>query len=89
MLYRITSITDLDGNDRLDGRYPLRIGRTFRFCQPPKVGSCLFIAYEKNADGSPYPGIFRTSRVSHLFFDNDSIVATTYNSIYTFEKEAC
>ena len=97
-IYKLTSITNLDGTNRLDGRYPLRIGRTCRLFERPIVGQCLYIEWISNADGTPYPSRYtRTSLVRHvewqyaraenaMDWQNVSrIIVTTCNSIYTFD----
>ena len=85
--YRIIRITDLDGNDRTDGRYPLRIGR---ICKKPKAvnGGHMILEYLRNRDGSDYSNkILYESVVSNVCsYDNGNIVVYTTDSIYTFEK---
>lgn len=85
MSYKITSITDRNGNPRTDGHYPLRIGRT---CMKPEVriGEPMSIQYVANADGSPYDGVLNTSMVVSCLETADIIIVTTRNSVYTFVK---
>lgn len=97
-IYKLTSVTNLDGTNRLDGRYPLRVGRTCRLFEPPTVGQCLYIEWISNADGTPYPSRYtRTSLVQQVErqyaytvnYDEERhtsrIIVTTHNSIYTFD----
>lgn len=89
MLYKITGITTPDGTPRTDGRYPERIGRTCRFLAPPEYGYSMFIAYERDQNGEPYPGVLRTSTVLHVDKDESGAMAVeTVNSIYHFEPIA-
>lgn len=86
MTYKVKSITDLDGNPRTDGRYPLRIGRVCEFLNAVTVGQCLYIKWILNSDGLPYGGWIRTSLVCDWSMSaSGCVVVTTCNSIYTFE----
>lgn len=50
--------------DRLDGRYPMRLGRTVDLeLKNITVGESLYLKYIKDPDGSDYHGILRTSKV--------------------------
>lgn len=57
MEYKITKITHSGtkgerGQDRTDGRYPMRIGRTVELdLDRVKLGKPMIINYLKNADG--------------------------------------
>ena len=85
--YRITKITDREGKDRTDGRYPLRIGR---LCTKPyiKIGFPMWMLYLENADGSDYSGkVYATSPIVEETEIEDSLTVTTKNSIYYFKKE--
>lgn len=84
--YKITKITDIDGNPRRGGRYPLRIGRT---CQKPYtcVGLPMYINYITNSDGSDYSRFqLSTSRVERISESGNNLTVETMNSIYEFEK---
>lgn len=85
--YIIENITDLDGNTRTDGRYPQRIGRRFKFCMEPQIGSCMYLEYCPR-DGEQYMGVLKTSVVqaSQLTITGGEVV-TTLNSIYYLEPE--
>lgn len=84
--YRIVLITDKEGIQRTDGRYPLWIGR---ICEKPQpvIGYPMEIEYIANADGSDYSGRYlRTSRVTTVQEHRNLIQVETINSIYRFEK---
>lgn len=83
--YKVVSITDRKGNPRMDGRYPLRIGR---ICAKPEVriGERMFIQWVANADGTPYIGKLPTSMSIGYTEVGNTITVTTRNSIYTFER---
>ena len=84
--YKIIKITDRDGNDRTDGRYPERIGRT---CEKPfaRVGLRMEIEYVTKADGTPYTGKFLyTSNVIQVEENGNKLTVTTMNSVFYFEK---
>ena len=85
--YRIVDIRDArTRNTRLDGRYPLRIGR---IVEKPNVhiGLPMILNYIRNADGTDYSGMtLRTSRViSNYTNEKGNIVVETMNSVYEFE----
>lgn len=83
-MYIITKITDLKGNDRKDGRYPLRINRRFTFgLGEPMLGCKMSICYRpyRNQD---YKGTLRTSIVTKIQVEEDQLIVTTENSIYYF-----
>ena len=63
--YKIIKITDLNGNDRTDGRYPIRIGRTCMIdLDDINKNLPMYIDYLKDADGSDYSDNYlMTSRV--------------------------
>ena len=83
--YIIEKITDLNGNPRTDGRYPLRVGRRFRFCFEPQIGSCMRLEYCPR-DGEDYSGHLKTSTVqtSQLTITGGEVV-TTKNTVYYLE----
>lgn len=85
MLHTIKRITDLDGNDRLDGRYPIRIGRRGKLilngCGYPMV-----VEYHPR-ENEDYKGYLRTSIVEDIEFEHGITKITTLNSIYYFEEE--
>lgn len=85
--YRIVDIRDAQTrNTRLDGRYPLRIGR---IVEKPyaHIGVPMILNYIRNADGTDYSGmILRTSRVISTYTnEKGNIVVETMNSAYEFE----
>lgn len=84
--YKIARITDRDGIDRTDGRYPKRIGRT---CNKPfaRLGLRMEIEYVAEADGTPYLGkVLYTSNVIQVIEVGNKLTVTTQNSVYHFEK---
>ena len=50
--YRVVSITDRKGNPRIEGRYPLRVGR---MCKKPtpRNGDAMMIEWLAQPDGTP------------------------------------
>lgn len=60
--YRVVSITDRKGNPRIEGRYPLRVGR---MCKKPtpRNGDAMMIEWLAQPDGTPYVGMIVTSTV--------------------------
>ena len=86
MLYRVESIRHLSGTDRLDGRYPLRIGRVFEFMEPPQYLRCMWLRWLQSADGTPYHGYFKTSLVQLIEQHGNTMIVTTVNSVYTFTE---
>lgn len=85
--YRIVDIRDVKtGITRVDGRYPLRIGRIVK--KPnPHIGLPMILEYVRNADGSDYSGnTLRTSRVfDSCINEKDNLVVETVNIAYEFE----
>lgn len=86
--YRIVEITGNDGYPRIDGRYPLRIGR---ICEEPKpiLGIPLIVRYLRERDGSDYSNrTLCTSRVinSDVLNSGERIIVKTINSRYVFDK---
>ena len=85
MSYKITSITHLDGTPRMDGRYPLRVGRVCSFLYEPATDQCMYLNWIRNSDGSAYSGYLRTSLVKQIERHADgTLIITTCNSVYTF-----
>lgn len=76
------------GTDRVDGRYPMRIGRTVELdLDNVKLGKPMIINYLKNADGSDYSNMYlRTSNVISIISTASAVFIETMNSIFTFEK---
>ena len=85
--YRVVSITDRKGNPRIEGRYPLRVGR---MCKKPtpRNGDAMMIEWLAQPDGTPYVGMIVTSMVIGFKTEDRGkyIEVTTKNSIYTFER---
>jgi hypothetical protein len=87
--FEIIRITELDDSDRLDGRYPSRIGRRgdiyLHGCGLP-----MLISYTPR-DGEDYRGTLRTSLVQHIDISNETLSneiykITTLNSIYYLRR---
>lgn len=83
--YKIARITDKDGNDRTDGRYPKRIGR---ICNKPfaRIGLRMEIEYIAEPDGTQYHKFLYTSNVIQVIEQGGNLTVTTKNSVYYFEK---
>lgn len=83
--YKVLSITDREGNPRMDGRYPDRVGR---ICAKPsvRIGEQMLIQWISMADGTPYVGELTTSMAISYIEEKGKITVTTRHSIYTFEK---
>lgn len=95
MQYRIKSIKHtgtkgLEGTERLDGRYPLRIGRIVNLnLEYIQLGAVMILRYVKNADGTDYSKYhLRTSCVKRIEESEDKKVVKieTINSLFEFEK---
>lgn len=86
-IYIITKITDHNGNDKTEGRYPLRIGRRFAFgLGEPARNMVMAICYRPRQNDD-YSGTLHTSVVQKVIHDGDKIIVTTKNSIYYFQEE--
>lgn len=84
MIIKIEKITDYHGNDRLDGRYPSRIGMYGRIIPTTvKEGNRLVIQYLSWPDLLPYRGVFTTSTIRNVQKDISVFQIKTRNSIYT------
>lgn len=89
MNYKIKKITHLNGAERTDGRYPLRIGRIISSESIIKVGSPAVLLYLTDENGEECFGKYlRTSTVQSINhnFENMDIEFTTHNSIYVLES---
>lgn len=86
-IYIIKKITDLNENDRTDGRYPLRIGRRFAFgLGEPSPNMIMAICYRPR-QSDDYSGTLHTSIVQKVQRTETQMIVTTKNSIYYFEEE--
>ena len=84
--YRITKITDKEGNDKTEGRYPLRIGRMLREPTVTPRGTA-FLYFLENADGSDYAGKYKeTSSIMSVKKNGDELILETYQTIYYMKK---
>ena len=79
-IYEIVKITDRDGNDRTDGRYPLRIGRKCKPCICGPKGPA-FLQYLPPIDGT-----VKASRIESLENNNKYLTITTRNSVYHLKE---
>lgn len=76
------------GEDRTDGEYPTRIGRTVEL-DPEHISIDLpmLLMYIKGSDGTDIHGKYIcTSRVKNVNADESKVVVETWNSIFTFER---
>ncbi len=86
-IYIIKRITDHAGNDKTEGRYPLRIGRRFAFgLGEPSHGMIMAICYRPRQNDD-YSGTLHTSVVQKVAHNGDELIVTTKNSIYYFQEE--
>ena len=85
-MLKIKSITGKDGNERTDGRYPLRkgcIGKMYYL----DFGIPILFEYIKDNQGNEKSGYLRSSIVEDykLLEDENELIVYTMNSIYYFE----
>ena len=83
-LVKIEKITHKDGTDRLDGRYPLRIGRIATI-HNLNVDEVVFIEYSPNKDDD-YKGVLRTSLLQKYEVSKDYVIIETLNSVYHLKR---
>jgi hypothetical protein len=84
-LYRIEMITGSDGEERTDGRYPLRKGCIVNITHL-QSGEVMILEYIKDNKGNPKEGYLRTSLVDD-YEDYVSVVTVyTMNSGYYLKK---
>lgn len=83
-LFEIVKITHKDGTDRIDGIYPIRIGRRGIL----HLNGCGQVAYLEYVprDNEDYSGVLRTSIVEDLEASNGIHKITTMNSIYYLKE---
>lgn len=84
-MLRIKSITGKDGNERTDGRYPLRkgcIGKMYFL----ELGDVMIFEYIKDNQGNEKSGYLRSSIVEDYNLYENGITVYTMNSVYYFEK---
>lgn len=86
--YKIKSITGKDGNERTDGRYPLRIGCIGKvyFLE---VGKVMVFEYLKDNQGNEKDGYLRTSTMENYERYENGMMVYTMNSVYYLEKIEC
>lgn len=83
-LFEIAKITHKDGTDRIDGRYPIRIGRRCRL----HLNGCGYVAHLEYIPkhGEDYSGMLRTSVVEDIEATVGVHKITTMNSIYYLQE---
>ncbi len=79
-VFEIIKITDKKGNDRIDGRYPIRIGRK---CNVNHFG-CGYNAYIHYIPKEL--GTLKVSEIEDIEENDDLLIFTTQNSIYHLKK---
>lgn len=83
-MLRIKSITNKDGSERTDGRYPLRkgcIGKMYFL----ELGNVMIFEYIKDNQGNEKSGYLRSSIVEDYQLFENGITVYTMNSVYYFE----
>ena len=84
-MLRIKSITNKEGSERTDGRYPLRkgcIGKMYFL----ELGNAMVFEYIKDNQGNEKSGYLRSSIVEDYQLFENGITVYTMNSVYYFEK---
>lgn len=86
-MLRIKSITDKDGSERTDGKYPSRkgcIGEMYFL----ELSNVMIFEYIKDNQGNEKSGYLRSSIVKDykLSEDENELIVYTMNSVYYFEK---
>ena len=83
-MLRIKSITNKDGSERTDGRYPLRkgcIGKMYFL----ELGNVMIFEYIKDNQGNEKSGYLRSSIVEDYELFEKGVTVYTMNSVYYFE----
>lgn len=87
MKFKILSITGIDGTPRNDGRYPQRINSIVEIYEEyVNVGHPFLMAYISDGLGNPKCGYLTTSRAVYVDRQDDLLIVTTRNSVYTLER---
>ena len=84
-MLRIKSITNKEGSERTDGRYPLRkgcIGKMYFL----ELGNVMIFEYAEDNQGNEKSGYLRSSIVEDYQLFENGITVYTMNSVYYFEK---
>jgi len=81
-MYKIDLITDRDGEERLDGRYPFRKNCIVKNIMCCGIDNVIFFEYYKDANGNEKQGTLRTSAMKDVRFDGNRIIIITLNSVY-------
>ena len=89
-MYKITNITDREGNvkkefiNELKATHPELVGKILNkeVLKSDLFMGCLHFEWADDSNK-----MLKTSMVIDYVEDNDKIIVTTINSVYTFEKE--
>lgn len=84
-MYRIEMITGTDGNERMDGRYPLRKRCTGNIYYL-KAGNIMIFEYITDNEGNEKQGYLRTSIVDDYEDYGTGVTVYTMNSVYYLKK---
>lgn len=84
-MYRIEMITGSDGNERTDGRYPLRKGCLVNIYNL-KAGEVMMLEYIKDKEGNPKEGYLKTSIVDDYENYGVGITVYTMKSVYYLKR---
>ena len=84
-MYKIDMITGINGNERLDGRYPLRKGCIGNIIHL-EAGEVMMFEYIKDNEGNDKTGYLRTSLVSDYEEYENGITVYTMNSVYYLKE---
>ena len=83
MIYKIARITDRKGKDRIDGRYPTRVGQICEIYKDSmNIGRCMLIQYLSWPDLKPCRGVLTTSTIRNIEESDSTTFVTTTNSVY-------
>lgn len=84
-MYKIEMITGSDGEERTDGRYPLRKGCLVNIYHL-KSGEVMILDYIKDNQGNEKQGYLRTSTVDDYEDYGVGITVYTMNSVYYLKR---
>ena len=84
-MYKIIKITDKEGNERTDGRYPLRKGCVVEICNL-NIRHSMILAYAKDNEGNTKSGYLQTSLVDNYKEHNNRFIVYTMNSVYYLQN---
>lgn len=84
-MYRIDNITYKNGEDRTDGRYPLRKGCIGDILYL-HIGEKMVFDYDKDNEGNDKSGYMHTSVVEDYEDTGNGFIVFTENSIFYFTR---